>query len=60
MMGELACEGIVMQSMRSKIEQMARMFSFSGLWIEGVLRRMLIPSDAETAEKTKEVPLICW
>lgn len=41
------------------------MFSWSVLKIEGVLRKMLIPSDAltassggEAAEKTNEVPLI--
>jgi hypothetical protein len=43
------------------------MFSCSVLRLEGVLRKILIPSDAETArragtaaEKTKEVPLMRW
>ena len=56
-----------MQSTRSRTARIARMLSWSVLRIEGALRRMLMPSEAETArragtaaEKTKEVPLIRW
>ena len=65
MMGEAACEGIVTVSMRSSTSRMARMFSCSVLRIDGVFRRILMPSEAETArsagtagEKTNEVPLM--
>src|SRR5260221_1294881 len=65
MMGEAGCEGIVIQSTRSRTARIARAFSCSVLRIEGELRRMLMPSDAETArragraaEKINELPLI--
>ena len=67
MIGEATCEGIVSKSIWSSTAQIARTFSCRVLRIEGVFRRMLIPSEAETArsagtatEKTKEVPLMCW
>ena len=49
----------------SRMARTARTFSWSVVRIDGVLRRMLIPSDAATviiggiaAEKTNDVPLI--
>jgi hypothetical protein len=67
MIGEAAWEGIVMTSTRSSTARMARTFSCRVLRIDGVFRRMLIPSEAETAkragtaaEKTNEVPLMRW
>ena len=63
--GEAACEGIVTASIRSSTARMARTFSCSMLKIDGMFRRMLMPSEAETArcagtaaEKTNEVPLM--
>ena len=59
------CEGMWMQSTRSRMARTARMFSWRVVRIEGVLRRTLIPSEAATvsragieAENTNEVPLI--
>ena len=67
MIGEAACEAIMMTSTRSSTAQIACTFSCSVLRIEGVFRRMLIPSEAETArsagtaaEKTNEVLLMLW
>lgn len=64
-MAEAGWEGIVMQSTLSRMCRTERMFSCRVERIEGVLRRMLIPSEPATvniagieAEKTKEVPLI--
>ena len=63
MIGEAACEGIVITSTRSSTARIARTFS---LWTDGVFRRMLMPSETEAvrragtaAEKTNEVPLTC-
>ncbi len=57
----------MMASTRSSTARIARTFSCSVLRIDGVFRRMLMPSEAETArsagtaaEKTKEVPLMRW
>ena len=54
-----------MQSRRSRIERAAQTFSWRVSNMDGVLRRMLMPSEALTArragreaEKTKEGPLI--
>jgi hypothetical protein len=65
MMGDAGCEGTVMQSTRSRMARAARVFSCSVVRIEGVDRRMLIPSEALTAsaagmeaEKTKDGPLM--
>ena len=65
MIGEAACEGIVIASTRSSTARIARAFSCSVLRIEGVFRRMLTPSEAEivrsagtAAEKTNESPLM--
>lgn len=65
MTGEAGCEGTVMQSMRSRIARAARVFSWSVVRMEGVDRRMLMPSEALTAsaagmeaEKTNDGPLI--
>ncbi len=64
-MGEAGWEGIVMQSMRSRIARAARTFSWRDSKTDGEERRMLIPSEPLTArsggmeaEKTKPVPLI--
>lgn len=64
-MGLARCEDTVMQSTRSRIVRTARTFSCSVLRMDGVLRRMLMPSLALTArragkaaENTNEVPLI--
>ncbi len=61
MIGEAECEGIVMASTRSSTTRIARTFSCSVLRIDGVFRRMLMPSEAENArtagtaaENTKE------
>ena len=66
MTGEAVCEGFVTASMRLSTARIASTFSYSELKIDGVFRRMLMPSEAETArragtaaEKTNEVPLIC-
>jgi hypothetical protein len=52
---------------RSNAARIARTFSCRVLRIDGVFRRMLMPSEAETAkragtavEKTNEVPLMHW
>lgn len=65
MIGEAGCEGIVMQSTRSRMARAARMFSWSAVRMEGVDRRMFMPSEALTAraagmeaEKTKAGPLM--
>ena len=54
-------------SMRSSTARIAHTFSCSVLRIDGVFRRMLMPSEVETArsagtaaEKTNEVPLTRW
>ena len=59
--------GIVTASTRSGSAQIARTFSCRALSLHGVFRRMLMPSEAETAsragtaaEKTNEVPLMRW
>ena len=49
MIGEAACEGIMTASIRSSTARIARTFSCSVLRIGGVFRRMLMPSEAETA-----------
>lgn len=58
---------MVIQSMRSRIERAARTFSCNVVRMEGVDRRMLIPSEALTAsragmeaEKTNEGPLMTY
>lgn len=63
--GEAEWDGIEMQSTLSRIALTALVFSWRALRIEGVLLRMLIPSEAATlsdggidAEKTNAVPLI--
>ena len=65
MIGKAACERIMSELRRSRTVRIMRTFSSSVLRIEGVFRRMLMPSEAETArsagtaaEKTKEVPLM--
>ena len=67
MMGEAGCEGTVIQSTRSRMARAARMFSWSVVKMEGLDRRMLMPSEALTAsvagmeaEKTKDGPLMRW
>ncbi len=57
----------MMASTRSSTAQIARTFSCSVLRINGVFRRMFMPSEAETArsagtaaEKMKEAPLMRW
>lgn len=64
-MGDAGCDGLVMQSTLSRMDRTARVFSWSVVKIEGVLRRMLMPSEAATlrrggmaAENTNDVPLI--
>ena len=61
MIAEAACEEIVTASMRSTHVPL------QGAQIDGLFRRMLMPSEAETArsagtmpEKTNDVPLIRW
>ena len=63
--GDAGCESIAMQSTGLKIPRTALVFSCRVVKIEGVLRRMLMPSEAATlssggiaAEKTNDVPLI--
>lgn len=65
MIGEAGWEGIVIQSRRSRMARAAQTFSWRVSRMDGVLRRMLIPSEALTArragreaEKTKEGPLM--
>ena len=65
MIGEAACEGIKSVSIWSRISQIARTLSCSVLRKDGVFRRMLTLTDAETAriagtaaEKTNEMPLM--
>ena len=67
MIGEAACEGIVIASTRSSTARIARTFSCRALRMDGVFRRMLMHSEAESArraetatEKTDEVPLMRW
>jgi hypothetical protein len=67
MMGEAGCEGIVMQSIRSRMVRAACIFSWSAVRMDGVDRRILMPSEALTAraagmkvEKTKDGTLIRW
>ena len=64
-MGDAGCDGLVMQSTLSRMDRTARVFSWRVVKIEGVLRRMLMPSEAATlrrggmaAENTNDVPLI--
>ena len=63
--GEAGCEGMVIYSTLSKIARAARTLSWRVSKMDGVLRKMLIPSEALTAsragiaaEKTNEGPLI--
>lgn len=65
MIGEAACDGMVMQSKRSSMARAARMLSCSWVKMDGVERNMLMASDPLTerragiaAEKTKERPLM--
>lgn len=65
--GEAGWEGMVIQSNFSRIKRAVWTFACRVSKIEGVLRMMLMPSDALTAnnpgiaaEKTKEEPLIRW
>lgn len=65
MIGEAGCEGMVIHSTRSRMARAARTLSCRVSKMDGVLRRMLIPSEALTArragmdaEKTKEGPLM--
>lgn len=67
MIGEVGCEGTVIQSTRSRMARAARRFSWRAVRMEGVDRRMLMPSEALTAsaagmeaEKTKDGPLMRW
>ena len=61
------CVGMEMQSTLSRMARTARTFSWSVVRMDGVLRRMLMPSDAATvimggmaAEKTNDVPFMRW
>lgn len=60
--GEAACEGIVI--MMAPTQSRTAGISCSVLRINGMLREMLIPSEAVTArtaaEKTSHVPLMRW
>ena len=64
MIGEAACEGILIASTRSNTARIARTFSCRVLRMDGVFRRMLMPETARRAwtavEKTNEVPLMPW
>lgn len=65
--GEAGYDGMVIQSTRSRNARAAWMFSCSIARMDGVLRKILIPSDAATAnrsagieaEKTKDSTLMC-
>ena len=65
MIGEAACDGIVMQSKRSRMARAARTFSWSCVKTDGVEQNMPRASDPLTerragiaAEKTKDRPLM--
>jgi len=65
MIGDAACDGMVMQSKRSSMTRAARMLSCSCVKMDGVERNKLMASDPLTerragiaAEKTKERPLM--
>ena len=67
MIGEAACDGMVMQSKRSSMARAARTLSWSCVKMDGVEQNMLIASDPLTerragiaAEKTKDSPLMRW
>ena len=66
MIGEAACEGILIASTRSSTARMARTFSYRALRTDGVFRKILMPSEVKTertqdrGEKTSEVSLMRW
>ena len=62
MIRKAACKGIVTTLTRSSTARIALTFCYSALKIDGVFRRMLMPSEAKTArsagtaaEKTNDV-----
>lgn len=65
MIGETACDGMVMQSKRSSMARAARTLSWSCVKMDGVEQKMPMASDPLTerragiaAEKTKDKPLM--
>jgi hypothetical protein len=54
MIGEAVCEGTVIASTRSSTVRVARTFSCGVLRIDGVFRRMLMPSEARLLGRQNE------